>query len=141
MAQHGETRRWSVRRAQDRGNAVTMAIMKCQGFFQGVVFQSGCWEIVSAVWSIWRPVSRSVRLLGYLSETQDKLDEPEWTNLSQTCMSHRRDSIYGAGGFFQHLVRERNDYSGGRTPKAQASLAVKRVKLPRSRPTVTQVAI
>ena len=40
MAQHGETRRWAVRRAQDRGNTVTMAIVKCQGFFQGVVFQS-----------------------------------------------------------------------------------------------------
>ena len=40
MAQHSETRRWSVGRGQHRGNTVTMAIMKCQEFFQGVVFQS-----------------------------------------------------------------------------------------------------
>jgi hypothetical protein len=40
MAQHGETRRWSVRRAQDGSNAVVMGIVKCQGFFQGVIFQS-----------------------------------------------------------------------------------------------------
>jgi len=39
MAQHGETPRWSVRRAQYRGNTVTMPIMKCQRFFQGAVFQ------------------------------------------------------------------------------------------------------
>ena len=42
MAQHGELRRWSVGRAQNRGNAVTMAIMKGQGFFHKMVFQSGC---------------------------------------------------------------------------------------------------
>ena len=41
MAQHGETRCWSIRRAQDCSNAMTMSIMKCQGFFfQGVIFQS-----------------------------------------------------------------------------------------------------
>ena len=40
MAQHGETRRWSVRRAQDGSNSVAMGIVKCQGFFQGVIFQS-----------------------------------------------------------------------------------------------------
>ncbi len=41
MAQHGKTRRRFVRRAQDGGNAMTMSIMKCQGFFfQGVIFQS-----------------------------------------------------------------------------------------------------
>jgi hypothetical protein len=40
MAQHGETPRWSVRRAQHRGNTVPMAILKCQGFFHGMVFQS-----------------------------------------------------------------------------------------------------
>jgi hypothetical protein len=41
MAEHSETRRRFVRRAQDGGNVMTMSIMKCQGFFfQGVVFQS-----------------------------------------------------------------------------------------------------
>ena len=41
MAQHSETRCWFVRCAQDRGNAMTMSIMKCQGFFfQEVIFQS-----------------------------------------------------------------------------------------------------
>ena len=41
MAQHGETCCWSVGCAQGRGNAMTMSIMKCQGFFfQEVVFQS-----------------------------------------------------------------------------------------------------
>ena len=33
MAQHGETRRRSVWCAQDRGNTVTMAIVKREGFF------------------------------------------------------------------------------------------------------------
>src|SRR5215475_542215 len=33
MAQHSKTRRWSVGRAQNCGDAVTMAIVKCQGFF------------------------------------------------------------------------------------------------------------
>jgi hypothetical protein len=40
MAQQGETYRWSVWRAQDRGNAVAVAIMKCQGFFHRMIFQS-----------------------------------------------------------------------------------------------------
>ena len=40
MAQYGETPRWSLRHAQYRGNTVTMAIMKCQGFFHRMVFQS-----------------------------------------------------------------------------------------------------
>ena len=40
MAQQGETRRRFVGRAQDGSNAMAEAIMKCQGFFQGVVFQS-----------------------------------------------------------------------------------------------------
>jgi hypothetical protein len=41
MTQHSETRCWSVRCAQGRGNAMTLSIMKCQGFFfQEVVFQS-----------------------------------------------------------------------------------------------------
>jgi hypothetical protein len=40
MAQYGETRRWSVRGAQDRGNAVTMAIMKRESFFHGMIFPS-----------------------------------------------------------------------------------------------------
>ena len=33
MAQQDEARRWPIGRAQDRGNAVTLAIVKCQGFF------------------------------------------------------------------------------------------------------------
>ncbi len=40
MAQQGETRCWPVGRAEDCGNVVTMAVMKGQRFFQGVVFQS-----------------------------------------------------------------------------------------------------
>ena len=40
MAQQGEACRRPIGRAQDRGNAVTLAIVKCQGFFQGVIFQS-----------------------------------------------------------------------------------------------------
>jgi len=40
MAQYGETRRWSVRAAQDRGNAVTMAIVKRESFFHGMIFPS-----------------------------------------------------------------------------------------------------
>jgi hypothetical protein len=40
MAQQGEARRWSVRRAQDGSNAVAMAIMKCQGFFHKIFIQS-----------------------------------------------------------------------------------------------------
>ena len=40
MAQHRETRRWSVRCAQDRGNPVIFVIVKRQGFFHGMVFQS-----------------------------------------------------------------------------------------------------
>jgi hypothetical protein len=40
MAQHGETCRWSVGRGQYRGNAMTMVIMKCQGVFHRMVFQS-----------------------------------------------------------------------------------------------------
>jgi hypothetical protein len=41
MAEYSETCRRFVRRAQDGGNAMTMSIMKCQGFFfQGVIFQS-----------------------------------------------------------------------------------------------------
>ena len=40
MAQQGEARRRPFGRAQDRGNAVTLAIVKCQGFFQGAIFQS-----------------------------------------------------------------------------------------------------
>lgn len=55
-------------------------------------------------------------------------------------------AIVKGQGFFHNIVLvygggKDNYYSGGRTPKAQASLAVKRVKLPRSRLTVTQVAI
>jgi hypothetical protein len=40
MAQYDKPRRWSVRRTQDRRNAVAMAIMKCQGFFHTVVIRS-----------------------------------------------------------------------------------------------------
>ena len=40
MAQQDELRRWPVGRAQDRGNAVVLAIVKGQRFFQGVIFQS-----------------------------------------------------------------------------------------------------
>lgn len=36
MAQHGEPRRWPIGRAQDRGNTVTMRIMKDDGFFHGM---------------------------------------------------------------------------------------------------------
>jgi len=40
MTQQSEARCCPVGCAQDRGNAVTMAIVKCQGLFQGVIFQS-----------------------------------------------------------------------------------------------------
>jgi len=40
MAQQSETRRRSVRRAQDGSNAVAMAIMKGQSFFHKVFIRS-----------------------------------------------------------------------------------------------------
>src|SRR5580765_4408286 len=42
MAQHCETRGWSVRHAQNRGTAVTMAIVKCQRFFHGIAVDPIC---------------------------------------------------------------------------------------------------
>ena len=47
MAQYGNTLGWSVRRAEYRGNAVVMAIVKCLGFFYGMAFHlAGCCKTI-----------------------------------------------------------------------------------------------
>ena len=61
MAQQGETRCRFVGRAQDGSNAMAEAIMKCQGFFQEVVFQSSI--NLTAGTSITAPVAQQKKPL------------------------------------------------------------------------------